>query len=55
MTPNICEYPGPILTYFTGLVVRDEYPDIRLGVAQGTLLWQHQLNFEGLVDLYEGY
>jgi len=39
------------LTYFTGLVHcrrigGDDYPDIHLAVAQGTLLWQ-PVKFEG--------
>jgi len=39
---NISEYPGPILTYFTGLVGvlvgMIDYPNIRLVVVQGMLL-----------------
>jgi len=43
ITPNISEHPTSklILTNFSGRhIVGDDYPNIRLAVAQGTLLWQ---------------
>ena len=41
--PNISDYPGPILDLpykFGSRIGGDDYPNIRLAVAQGTLLWQ---------------
>jgi len=45
ITPNISECSAPTLIYFTGLVgtrhiCGDDFPNIRLAVAQETLLWQ---------------
>jgi len=38
ITPNISEYPGPILTYFAGLLV--VLVGMLIPVAQGMLLWK---------------
>jgi len=51
ITPNISEYPGPILPYLTGLVVV-LVRMIRLEVAQRMLLW-HPVKFRFMQnDLY---
>jgi len=43
ITPNISEFSGPTLIYFTGLVgalMGMIFENIRFAAAQGTLLWQ---------------
>jgi len=55
--PNISEYPGPILTYFAGLIVVFfwvDYPNIHLATAQGTLLWQTVKFFGGYMQKSSG-